>query len=95
MGYASATREQLARLIKQTRTNLSTQFLFCRQSLRRYRSSRVTHDADGFDCRYMKCEWLDCLVETKTKDKIKKRESNLLQWEVGHKRNCACKLAVQ
>ena len=34
-----------------------------------------------------KCEWPDCLVAAKTKDKRKKRESNLLHWGVGRKRN--------
>jgi hypothetical protein len=42
-----------------------------------------------------KCEWPDCLVAAKTKDKVKKGESNLLYWGVGRKRNCACELAVQ
>ena len=28
-----------------------------------------------------KCKWPVCLVAAKTKDKIKMRESNLLQWE--------------
>jgi hypothetical protein len=28
-----------------------------------------------------KCEWQDCLVAARTKNKIKMRESNLLQWE--------------
>jgi hypothetical protein len=42
-----------------------------------------------------KSKWPDCLVAAKTKDKIKKRESNLVQWGVGRKRNCPCQLAVQ
>jgi hypothetical protein len=39
-----------------------------------------------------KCEWLDCLVTAKTKDKIKKRESNLLQWGVGSRQQAQLRL---
>ena len=43
----------------------------------------------------MKCEWPDCSVAAKTKEKRKKRESNLMHWGVGRKRTCVCEHAVR